>query len=179
LPLFGRKETAESIRDVPNWEKAMSSLSERAGEEFEVATSYLPLGLFGKSEFEILRDKLRRIAVYPRSVNDKVHFGMSGFSKHSLDQLDVGFTPDGTGVQIVGTRNNFANRKLVDAFVGCMMDVYKSPWTSMHMWVRGDIYKGPLPLFAVSDALAMTVAPYLFQSKSLEPTGKYTPPQTG
>jgi hypothetical protein len=57
LPLFGAKTKPPSIRDVPDWEKVMNFLTENIGLEYEVALSPLPLGIFGKSEYEILRDK--------------------------------------------------------------------------------------------------------------------------
>ena len=153
----------------------MTFLVERTGQEYEVALSKLPLGIFGNSEFEVLQDKSHHTLVYPRSINDKGHFRLFSYSKRSLNQLDVGFSPDGTGTQVVGTMDNFVNRKFVDAFVGCMGDVYKLPWDRMEVWVRGNILKGPLPIFLVSETLSMVIAPNLFSSGHLEPTGKYQP----
>ena len=179
MPLFGGREKVQSIRDVPDWEKVMSFLTERIGEEYEVAPWQLPLGIFGKSEFEILRDKGFHTALYPSSLNEKGKFHRFLYFKESLGKLDVGFAPDGTGTQVVGARKNFVNRRFVDAFVGCMTDVYNSSWERIHVWISGNIRLGPCPVFLVSEPLAMSVAPYVFENQQLEPTGKYQPTPSG
>ena len=153
----------------------MNSLTEKTGEEYEVAFSKLPLGIFGRSEFEILQDKQRHTVVYPRSLNDRAHFRMSLYLRESLANLEVGFAPDGTGTQIVGTLENFVNRKFVDAFVGCVSEVYNNSWVTINVWIRGNIRLGPLPVFLAGETLAMTIAPHLFRGQHLESTGKYQP----
>ena len=111
MPFFGGKEKVQSIRDVKDWEKAMRFLTERIGEEYEVAMWQLPLGIFGKSEFEILRDKKHHTSVYPSSLNERAKFRVFLYFKESLGNLDV-VAPDGTGTQVVGARKNFVNRDL-------------------------------------------------------------------
>lgn len=175
LPLFGGKENAHSIRDIPDWEKTMNFLAETTGEEYEIALSKLPLGIFGDSEYEVLRDKHHHTAVYPQSINDKGRFRPLAYFKNPLAQLDVGLSPDGTGTQIVGTRDNFVNRRFVDAFVNCMGVMYHIPWTNLHLLVRGHTKAGSLPVFLVGDPLSMTIAPYLIGKQHVEPTGKYKP----
>ena len=150
----------------------MTFLTEGTGQEYEVALSKLPLGIFGNSEFEILRDKSNTCLVYPRSINDKGHFRLYSYSKRSLNQLDVGFPPEGSGAEIVGTMGNFVSRKFVDVFVSCMSDVYKVPWDRVDVWVRGYLPKGQLPIFLVSEPVCMVIAPRLIKGH-LEPTGKY------
>ncbi len=177
--LFGRNEKVQSIKDVEDWEKAMSFLTERIGEEYEVALSQLPLGIFGNSEFEIVRDKHHFTQVCPSSLNEKAKFQKHLYFRESLGKLDVGFAPDGTGTQVVGTHENFVNRRFVDPFVDCMRDVYNSSWERMHVWVRKIVRVGPLPVFLVSDPLTMCISPYLFPNQRLEPTGKYRPATTG
>jgi hypothetical protein len=139
----------------------------------------LPLGIFGNSEHEILRDKGHHTTVYPSSLNDKWKFRKFLFIKESLGKLDVGSAPDGTRTQLVGTRKNFVNRKFVDAFVACMSSVYNIPWESSYVWIRGSVRAIPLPVFLVSEALTMSIAPYLFEDQNLEPTGKYQSTPTG
>ena len=179
MPFFGGKEKVQSIRDVKDWEKAMRFLTERIGEEYEVAMWQLPLGIFGKSEFEILRDKKHYTSVYPSSLNERAKFRGFLYFKESLGNLDVAFAPDGTGTQVVGARKNFVNRRFVDPFVDCMSDVYNSSWERMHVWISGNVRAGPCPVFLVSEPLAMSVAPYIFENQHLEPTGKYQPVPTG
>jgi len=128
LPLFRGKERARSIRDIPEWERVMALLGERTGEEYEVAPSQLPLGIFGRSEFEILRDKKHHTVVYPSSLNQMVKFHRFVPEKVSLTKLDVGFAPDGTGTQLAGIWTSFVSRRFVDGFVACMKDVYSASW---------------------------------------------------
>lgn len=179
MPLFGGKEKGQSIKDVRDWEKAMRFLTERIGEEYEVAMWQLPLGIFGKSEFEILRDKRHHTEVYPSSLNEKAKFRKFLYFKESLSKLDVGFAPDGTGAQVVGARGNFVNRRFVDAFVGCMSGVYTSSWERMDVWISRNVRMGPCPMFLVREPLAMSVAPYVFENQHFEPTGKYQPVLSG
>ncbi len=173
MPLFGGKKKPPSIRGVPDWEKVMNFLTERIGEEHEVASWPLPLGVFGKSEHEILRDKGHHTVVYPTSLNDKWKFRMVHFIDESLGKLDVGLAPDGTGTQVVGIRRSFVKRRFVDAFVGCMSDVYNNAWESMYVWVLGPTRAGSAPRFLVSEGLTMCISPYLLGDQHLEPTGKY------
>jgi len=172
LPLFRGKERARSIRDIPEWERVMALLGERTGEEYEVAPSQLPLGIFGRSEFEILRDKKHHTVVYPSSLNQMVKFNRFVPEKVSLTKLDVGFAPDGTGTQLAGIWTSFVSRRFVDGFVACMKDVYSASWGNMHAWaMRG----GALPIFLLSDIVSMSIAPYALGDQSLRPTGKYQP----
>jgi len=144
----------------------MLMLTERTGEEYEVAQSKLPLGIFGNSVYEILCDKQHHTIVYPRSVNDKAHFSLSRYLKYPLSQLDIGVAPDGTGTQVVGTRNGFVKQRFVDAFVACVKEVYSVPAENLVVWISG-----PIPIFLVSDPICMTIAPYF--GGHLEPIGKY------
>jgi hypothetical protein len=173
LPLFGSKKKPLSIRDVPDWEKLMNFLTERVGEEFEVALSPLPLGISGKSEHEILRDKGPHTMVYPSSLNDKWKFRIVHYIDEPLAKLD------GTGTQLVGTRRSFVNRKFVDAFVSCIGDVYNSAWEGMRVWVLGPTRSSVAPIFLVSEGLTVSIAPYFLGEQRLEPTGKYQYPPTG
>ncbi len=175
LPLFGGKEKARSIRDVPDWEKAMSLLSERLGEEYEVANSQLPLGIFGRSEFEILRDKRNHTTLYPSSLNSHASFNRFRYVKESLEKLDAGFVPDGTGTQVVGRFDSFVDRRFLDGFVGCMSNVYNNSWETMHVWIHGRLQPRALPVFFVSEPLTITISPYIFSNQRLEPTAKYQP----
>jgi hypothetical protein len=179
LPLFGGKKKPSSIRDVPDWEKVVNSLTARIGEEYEVASSQLPLGIFGKSEYEIIRDKDHRTVVYPSLLNSKWKFHTVHFIDEALGKLDVGFAPDGTGMQAVGTRRSFVNRKFVDGFVGCVSDVYNTSWETIHVWALGPTRTGAAPIFLVSESLTMSVSPYLFGDQHFEPTGKYEYAQPG
>jgi hypothetical protein len=173
LPLFGIGGKPQSIRDVQDWERTMKILSENVGEEFEVALSKIPLGMFGKSDFELLRDKQHRMMIYPHSLNEKAHFRFSAFFRHSLDQLDVGFAPDGTGTQLLRTRRNFVKRSFLDAFVRCVREVYGTLPETMHFWVRGNEALGPMPVFLAAEPLSMTLAPYLLNGGQIQPRGKY------
>ena len=158
----------------------MRIFGERTGEEYEVSQSVLPVGMFGVSEFEILRDKHHITTVYPGSLNDRAKFPPRLFyRKESLDKLDVGFAPDGTGTQVVGAHENFVNRRFVDAFVECMSEVYNVSWENVRVWIRGPVRAEPLPVFLVSEMLGMAIAPYRFVGQHLEPKGKYQPVSMG
>jgi hypothetical protein len=179
LPLFGRKEKVRSVRDVPDWEKVMSLLSEKIGDEYEVAFSPLPLGIFGSSEFEVVRDKQRHTMIYPSSLNSGAPFYGHRYVKDSLDKLDVSLAPDGIGTQVVGRFDSFVSRKFVDGFIGCMSNVYGISWDRMHVWIHGKLHPRSLPVFLVGDPLAMIISPYIFSNLHLEPTGKYQPLSPG
>lgn len=154
----------------------MGLLSERVGEEYELASSTLPLGIFGKSEHEILRDKGKHVTlVYNSSINHRLNFNKVVFARESLTKFEAGPAPDGTGIQLVGKWTSFVDRKFVDGFVGCMRDVYNVPWETMHVWTLGAVRSGPLPVFLVSDPLSIVIAPYVFGSQRFEPAGKYQP----
>jgi hypothetical protein len=179
LPLFGGKKKPSSIRDVPDWEKVLNFLSERIGEEYEVVSWQLPLGIFGKSEHEIIRDKGHHTVVYPSSLNDKWKFRMVHYIDESLSKLDIGFAPDGTGAQVVGIRQSFVNRKFVDGFVGCISEIYKTSWETVYVWSLGPTRAGSAPIFLVSERLTMSISPYWLGDQHLEPTGKYEYAQPG
>ena len=153
----------------------MGVFGERTGEESEVCQSLLPGGLFGVSEFEILRDNHHITTVYPGSLNDRARFPPKVYRKEPLDKLDVGFAPDGTGTQVVGAHENFVNQRFVDAFVECINEVYNVSWESVRVWIRWPVRAEPLPVFLVGETLGMAIAPYRFVGQHLEPIGKYLP----
>lgn len=173
VPLFGGGKKARSIRQVADWEKSMSLLGRITGQDYEVASSTLPLGLFGHSKFEIIRDKKHVTTLYPSYLNSTRSFYMHRYVKEPLGMLDVGFAPDGTGKQLVGMGESFADRWFVDNYVDCMNEVYKVPWNTILAFIHRRA--PPLPIFLVSDTLSIAIAPYLLRNKQLEPMEKYQP----
>ena len=150
VPLFKDKVEIRSITDLPEWERVRGLLTERIGEEYELVLSQLPMSVFGKSEFEILRDTKHYSMVYPILLNHRMKLHKFVPERESLALIDVGFAPDGTGTQLAGIWASFLNRRFIDGFVACMRDVYNASWESMHVRVvRG----GPLPIFLVSEVL--------------------------
>lgn len=150
----------------------MNLLTETTGLEYEITPSSLPLGIFGKSEYEVLRDKGHLTLIYPSSLNNKWKFRMANYADEPLSRLDIGFTQEGSGTQLVGIRGSFVDRKFVDAFVKCMTDVYSGSWQSMSVWSLGPTRRGSLPIFLVGENLTMCIAPKM-ADKHFEPTGKY------
>lgn len=150
----------------------MNLLTETIGLEYEIAPSPLPLGIFGKSEYEVLRDKNHLTLIYPSSLNNKWKFRMANYVDEPLGNLEVGSIQEGSGTQLVGIRSSFVNRKFVDAFVRCVSEVYRGSWQSVNVWALGPTRKGSLPIFLVGENVTMCIAPNMADKHS-EPTGKY------
>jgi hypothetical protein len=97
---------------------------------------------------------------------------MANYVDEPISKLDVGFTQEGSGTQLVGIRGSLVNRKFVDAFVRCMSDVHGGSWESMNVWSLGPTRRGSLPIFLVGENLTMCIAPNMADKHS-EQTGKY------
>jgi len=175
MPLFGKhkedkqeQQISGSIKSVPRYDEAIKFLADCTESEYEIVTTLLLAEIYGSSVVEVAWDKARISMLLPSSINVNANF--QNLMSLPLNSLDVGVTPDRTTV--VGLRKTFINRKFIDGFVNCMIDIYGISWKNMQALIHKT---QTFPNLLIADQLTFCVAPVTFPMGALGELGKYNP----
>ena len=166
-----RKQLAASIRDIPNYQKAVEFLQDWFDHKVNVDRHIMP-ECMGDLEAEIAMDKETPVwMLYPSSLNEKGDF--SHFLDLPLNALNAGVY---MGTLVVGKRKTVINRNFVDGFIHCMEDVYGFPCQRIRALVNKT---KAYPIFLISDLLSFVIAPIIGLERNIHElsweTGKFNP----